>query len=108
MATTTSMITKIQGLLGKINQVTNENDTNLIDAIDTLIEKYNEVSVIVEAVAGELGSINNPINYNGNLILQANKYYFQEGDIYLCNKSSEGNVYHPLTELVGSYVQRIE
>lgn len=107
MAQPNSMAVKIQNLIEKINQTTKENDTTLIDAIDNLISKYNEFAVIVEAIAGEPGTINNPIYYNGNMKLEANKYYFQDEVMYLCVKSSEINVYHPLVELT-DYVQIIE
>lgn len=108
MASVNSMAIKVQELIKKINQVTNSDENNLIDAIDTLINKYNEVSLIIEAVAGAPGSVNNPINYRGNMILEADKYYTQEENIYLCNKSSEVCVYHPLSELIGTYVQKVE
>ena len=107
MALANSMAIKVQKLIEKINQTTKEEDANLIDAIDTLIAKYNEFAVIVEAIAGEPGTINNPIYYNGNMKLEVNKYYFQDEIVYLCIKSSEINVYHPLTELT-DYVQAIE
>ena len=107
MATADTMAVKLQKLIDKINVVTNSNDTNLINAIDTLIKKYEEIALIIEAVAGELGSINNPIEYAGNVKLEANKYYLQAGAMYLCIKSSEMVVYHPLSELT-DYVKIVE
>ena len=107
MAFVSSMATKVQSLIEKINQVTQSDDNNLIDAIDTLIKKYEEVSIIIEAVAGEPGSINNPISYNGNMILQADKYYFQDEEVYLCTKSSEVCMYHPLCDLIDDFVQKV-
>lgn len=68
-------------------------------------EENNDVA---ECIIEELGSINNPINYNGNMILQTNKYYLQEEKLYLCNKSSEFVIYHPLSELVGIYVEEVK
>lgn len=107
MATTETMAVKLQKLIDKINQTTNSNDKNLIDAIDTLINKYEDVMVIIEAVAGELGTINNPIEYNGNIKLEKDKYYLQDGVKYLCVNSSETNIYHPLDGLI-EYVAKIE
>lgn len=104
MTLANSMTAKVQKMIEKINQTTQSSDTNLIDAINTLITKYNEISVIIEAIAGELGTINNPIVYKGNMTLEVNKYYLQDDVVYLCIKSSEGNMYHPLVEL-SEYVQ---
>jgi len=38
------------------------------------------------------------------MTLEVNKYYLQDDVVYLCIKSSEGNMYHPLVEL-SEYVQ---
>lgn len=99
-------INKIQNMLAKINSTTGENSQNLLEAVDVLIEKFLDVSMFVEAVAGEPGTINNPIPYQGNMSLQTGKYYFQNNEIFLCNISSENRVYHPLSELT-EYVQKI-
>jgi hypothetical protein len=50
-------------MLAKINSTTGENSQNLLEAVDVLIEKFLDVSMFVEAVAGEPGTINNPIPY---------------------------------------------
>lgn len=108
MASTNLMAVKVQKLIELINQTTHYEDTNLIDAINRLVSKHQEVASIVEAIAGEPGTINNPIVYGGNMKLEVNKYYTQDEVVYLCTKSSESNIYHPLTELVDVYVQKIE
>lgn len=107
MALANSMAEKVQKMIDKINQATNSNSSTLMEAVDTIVEKYNEIALIIETIAGEPGNINNPINYKGNLILEANKYYTQDDQVYLCVKSSEVCVYHPLCELT-EYVEKVK
>lgn len=45
------------------------------------------------------------IPYNGNMALEAGKYYTQDGVLYLCNRDTGNPVYHPLSALVGLYVE---
>lgn len=106
MANTDTIAIKLQKLIDKINEVTNASDKNLIDAVDTLINKYQDTVMVIEAVAGELGSINNPIEYIGNISLEKDKYYLQDGNLYLCINSSTVKVYHPLDELL-EYVSKV-
>lgn len=107
MTSTNLMAIKIQKLIELINQTTHYEDTNLIDAVNRLISKYQEITQVVETVVGELGTINNPILYSGNMKLEIDKYYTQDEVVYLCIKSSEGNIYHPLTDLISVYVQKV-
>jgi hypothetical protein len=51
------------------------------------------------------GTLDDPIPYNGNMALNAGLYYYQNGEIYLCNRDTVNPVYHPLSELVGIYVE---
>ncbi len=46
-----------------------------------------------------------PIPYEGNLELYAGKYYAQDGVTYRCLRSAGAPVYHPLSALVGLYVE---
>jgi hypothetical protein len=39
------------------------------------------------------------------MVLEAGKYYIQDGQTFLCHRNSENPVYHPLTSLVGLYVE---
>lgn len=48
------------------------------------------------------------IPYNGNMALEAGKYYIQDGVLYLCNRDTGNPVYHPLSALVGLYVEVVE
>ena len=51
------------------------------------------------------GDINDPIPYNGNMILENGKYYTEDNTIYLCNRDTINPVYNILSELIGLYVE---
>lgn len=81
----------------------------------TILEHYypsiNTASLYVEVTpdyneAGEeMGTIENPIAYEGNMILENGKYYIQDGVTYKCNRDTGIAVYHALKDLVGLYVE---
>ena len=54
---------------------------------------------------GQGDSPDNPIPYEGNLELYEGKYYSQDGVTYICTRSTGTPVYHPLSALVGLYVE---
>jgi hypothetical protein len=51
------------------------------------------------------GTLDDPIPYNGNMVLTAGMYYYQDNAICLCNRDTINPVYQPLSELVGVYVE---
>ena len=53
------------------------------------------------------GTKYDPIPYNGNMALEAGKYYSQSGKTYLCNRDTGNPVYNALSELVGLYVTEV-
>lgn len=53
------------------------------------------------------GTKYDPIPYNGNMVLEAGKYYSQSGKTYLCNRDTGNPVYNALAELVGLYVTEV-
>lgn len=53
------------------------------------------------------GTLDDPIPYDGNMALEAGKYYIQDYVIYLCNRDTGNPVYNPLAELVGLYVETV-
>lgn len=53
------------------------------------------------------GTKYDPIQYSGNMTLEAGKYYIQSGKTYLCNRGTGNPVYHALAELVGLYVTEV-
>ena len=48
------------------------------------------------------------IPYNGNMALEAGKYYTQDGVLYKCIRDTGNPVYHALSALVGIYVEVVE
>ena len=51
------------------------------------------------------GTIDNPIPYNGNMALEAGKYYSEDGVVYYCTRDSINPVYAALKDLVPLYVE---
>ena len=66
---------------------------------------YVEVTEDYTEEGEEMGTLENPIKYNGNMVLENGKYYAQDGITYLCNRDSGNPVYHALKDLVGLYVE---
>ena len=57
---------------------------------------------------GHEGTLEDPIPYESNQVLEAGKYYEQNGIIYLCTRDSVNPMTHTLAELVGHYVEVAE
>jgi hypothetical protein len=68
---------------------------------------YVEVTPEYTDAGEEMGTIENPIEYNGNMVLENGKYYSQDGVTYLCNRDTINPVYHALKDLVGLYVETV-
>lgn len=66
---------------------------------------YVEVTPDYNEDGEELGTLENPIPYEGNMVLENGKYYEQDGIVYLCNRDTINPVYHALRDLVGLYVE---
>ena len=52
----------------------------------------------------DVGTIENPIAYEGNMELEEGRYYSQDGVVYLCTRATGVPVYNALKDLVGIYV----
>ena len=52
----------------------------------------------------DVGTIENPIAYEGNMELEEGRYYSQDGVVYVCTRSTGAPVYNALRDLVGIYV----
>lgn len=50
------------------------------------------------------GTLEDPIPYEGNMILENQKYYSQDGVVYLCVRDTVNPVYHALKDLLGLYL----
>lgn len=57
------------------------------------------------AQPGQGDTPENPIPYAGNMALVKDKYYSQDGVVYVCTRDTEIPVYSPLSALVGLYVE---
>ena len=66
---------------------------------------YVEVTPDYNDQGEEMGTLDNPTPYEGNMVLENGKYYIQDEVVYLCNRDSGNPVYHALKDLVGLYVQ---
>ena len=53
------------------------------------------------------GTKYDPIPYSGSMALENGKYYTQDGVTYLCNRDTGSPVYHPLSALIGLYVEAV-
>lgn len=53
------------------------------------------------------GTLEDPILYNGNMVLENGKYYMQEDTVYHCVRDTINAVYHNLSDLVGIYVEQV-
>ena len=54
------------------------------------------------------GAREDPIPYDGNMVLTSGLYYMQEGAVYLCTRDTGNPVYHALADLVGQYVEVVQ
>lgn len=66
---------------------------------------YCEVTEDFDENGQELGTLENPIPYNGNMALENGKHYEQAGKVYLCTRDTVVPVYNALADLVGIYVE---
>ena len=66
---------------------------------------YVEVTPDYTEEGEELGTLENPIPYESNMVLENGKYYSQNGVTYLCNRDTGNPVYHALADLVNLYVE---
>ncbi len=51
------------------------------------------------------GTEDDPIPYEGNMVLETGKHYSQSDVVYLCVRSTDTPVYHALADMVGLYVE---
>lgn len=68
---------------------------------------YVEVTPDYNEAGEEMGTIENPIPYEGNMVIENGKYYSQDGVVYLCNRDSGNPIYHALKDLIGLYVEKV-
>lgn len=75
----------------------------------TFVEYYvpgNGTESLFEVInESDAGTLDDPIPYDGNMVLEEGKYYIQNDVIYLCTRSTGVAVTHALADLVGLYVE---
>ena len=64
----------------------------------------NTASLWEEICESHDGTLDDPIPYSGNMVLENGKYYTQDGVTYICTRDTGNPVYHALKDLVGLYV----
>lgn len=69
---------------------------------------YVEVTPDYTEAGDEYGTLDNPIPYDGNMIIEEGKYYSQDGVTYICTRDSINPLYHALSALVDQYVEAIK
>ena len=69
-------------------------------------EPENAPALWTEICETHGGTLDDPIPYNGNMALEAGKYYSQSGAVYLCTRDTVNPVYSDLADLVGLYVEK--
>lgn len=74
-------------------------------AIDTWQPSTATASLWEEINETHSGTEDDPIPYNGNMVLESGKYYVQDYIIYRCIRDSVNPVYNALADLVGVYVE---
>ena len=76
-------------------------------------EQYAPGTVGTEALYAVIdedhaGTQADPIPYEGNMALEAGKYYSQNVVTYKCTRDTGNPVYHALADLVGLYVEVVQ
>lgn len=66
---------------------------------------YVEVTPEYNDAGEEMGTLENPIPYEGNMVLENGKYYIQDEVVYLCIRDTINPVYHNLSDLIDLYVE---
>ena len=64
-------------------------------------------SLYSEVCETHVGTLEDPIPYNGNMALESGKYYSQDGKVYRGTRDTGNPVYNALSELVGLYVEEV-
>lgn len=68
-------------------------------------EPENAASLWTEICETHAGTLDDPIPYSGNMVLESGKYYLQDYVIYRCTRDTINPVYNALADLVGIYVE---
>lgn len=69
-------------------------------------EPENAQALWTEVCETHTGTMDDPIPYDGNMVLESGKYYIQDYVIYLCTRDTINPVYNALADLIGLYVEK--
>lgn len=64
-------------------------------------------SLYVVVVEDHKGTLDDPIPYSGNMILEKDKYYIQDNVVYRCTRDSGNPLYNNLKDLINLYVEKV-
>lgn len=64
-------------------------------------------SLFVVVNKNSTGASDDPIPYDGNMILEQGKYYIQNDVVYVCSRDTINPVYNNLNDLIGLYVEKV-
>lgn len=94
-------LTKLQydGKLWRVVQAHTSQPDWTPDKTPALFERIDEAHA---------GTLDDPIPYDGNMIIFEGLYYSQNGVVYLCTRDSGTPLYHDLDALIGVYVEEVK
>lgn len=84
---------------GKLYKVITEHTSQADWTPDTAVTLFERIDETHD------GTLYDPIPYDGNMALEAGKYYAQNGTVYRCTRDTGNPVYNALADLVGIYVE---
>ena len=64
-------------------------------------------SLYMVVVEDHKGTLEDPIPYAGNMILEKDKYYIQDSVVYKCTRDSVNPLYNDLKDLINLYVEKV-
>ena len=74
---------------------------------DTRKPSINTASLWVKIDEVHQGTLEDPIPYSGNMVLEKDKYYVQDDIVYRCTRDSGNPLYNDLKDLINLYVEKI-
>lgn len=87
---------------GKLYKVITEHTSQADWTPDTAVTLFERIDETHD------GTLYDPIPYDGNMALEAGKYYVQDDTVYHCTRDTGNPVYNALADLVGIYVEEVE
>lgn len=64
-------------------------------------------SLYMVVVEDHKGTLDDPIPYSGNMVLEKDKYYVQDDIVYKCTRDSINPLYNNLKDLINLYVEKV-